>query len=345
VPDDDDGPGSLSGGVGDACRICAGSEPFVGLGLHVQLARDDLRRLPGAEERAGEDGARPDTLLPKPDAERASLLPSSRRQGPKLVRLSGGCFRMADDEKLHDGQNIRHRLQGRRLLGLVRARQNGGWMNLVAALGALVALVLSGSEPRATAGRAPEFNATISRIDSATRARMIGSSWHRGCPVPVRNLRELAVSRWGFDREVHRGWLIVQRDQARRLRAVMHRLFEARYPIRRMRVIDAYGGNDRRSMAANNTSAFNCRYVAGTTRWSQHAYGRAVDVNPVQNPYVSGSYVSPPAGERYVDRSLRRRGMIYAGNAVVRAFAAVGWEWGGRWTGAKDYQHFSANGH
>jgi poly-gamma-glutamate synthesis protein (capsule biosynthesis protein) len=218
-------------------------------------------------------------------------------------------------------------------------------MKLLAPLAALVAFMVPASAPAATEGGAPEFRATISRIDSATRVRMIGSSWHRGCPVPIRNLRVLAVSRWGFDREVHRGWLIVHSDQARRLRTVMHRLFNARYPIRRMRLIDVYDGNDRRSMAANNTSAFNCRYVAGTTRWSEHAYGRAIDVNPVQNPYVSGSYVSPPAGERYADRSLRLRGMIHSGDAVVRAFAAVGWEWGGRWAGAKDYQHFSANGH
>lgn len=227
----------------------------------------------------------------------------------------------------------------------MEARQNVGLMKPLVLAAALVALAVPAGVPAAEEGAAPEFSATISRIGSATRARMIGSSWHRGCPVPIRNLRVLAVSRWGFDREVHRGWLVVHKDQAWRVRRVMHRLFDARYPIRRMRLIDVYDGNDRRSMAANNTSAFNCRFVAGTTRWSQHAYGRAIDVNPVQNPYVSGSYVSPPAGERYVDRSLERRGMIHAGDAVVRAFAAVGWEWGGRWSPAKDYQHFSANGH
>ena len=97
-------------------------------------------------------------------------------------------------------------------------------------------------------------------------------------------------------------------------------------------------------MAANNTSAFNCRPVAGTSRWSEHAYGRAIDVNPVQNPYVAGRHVSPPAGRRYADRAGRAPGMIRAGDAVVRAFAAAGWGWGGAWRTARDYQHFSASG-
>jgi hypothetical protein len=210
---------------------------------------------------------------------------------------------------------------------------------------AVLAGVLPSEAPAAVDEGEPVFHATISRIDAATRSRMIGSSWHRGCPVAIRDLRLLRVSYWGFDREVHGGRLVVHEDQAVRVRRVMRRLFDVRFPIRRMRLVDAYGGNDRRSMAANNTSAFNCRPVAGTSRWSQHAFGRAIDVNPVQNPYVSGGYVSPPAGEPYADRSLRRRGMIHSGDAVVRAFAAVGWGWGGSWTSPKDYQHFSANGH
>jgi hypothetical protein len=218
-------------------------------------------------------------------------------------------------------------------------------VKLIASTLAFVAALLPSPASGAFDGGGPFFSASISRIDPAMRSRMIGSSWHAGCPVAIRNLRLLQVSHWGFDREVQRGRLVVHKDQAVRLRTVMRRLFDARFPIRRMRLIDAYGARDRRSMAANNTSAFNCRPVAGTNRWSQHAYGRAIDLNPVLNPYVSGGYVSPPAGEAYADRSLRRRGMIHAGDRVVRAFAAVGWEWGGRWSSPKDYQHFSANGH
>lgn len=112
-----------------------------------------------------------------------------------------------------------------------------------------------------------------------------------------------------------------------------------------MRLVDAYGANDRRSMNADNTSAFNCREVAGSPgTWSRHAFGRAIDINPVENPYVSGGYVSPKKGRAYAKRSPRRRGMIVARGRVVKAFARVGWEWGGHWQGVKDYQHFSASG-
>ena len=174
---------------------------------------------------------------------------------------------------------------------------------------------------------------------------MIGVSWHRGCPVRIRDLRLLVLDRWTFAGTVEAGRLVVHEDQAYRVRRIFRRLFANHFPIRRMRLIDAYGGSDRRSMADDNTSAFNCRYVSGTTSWSQHAYGRAVDINPVENPYVSGSYVSPPAGAEYADRSRHAKGMIHAGDATVRAFADHGWKWGGYWTGAKDYQHFSRNGH
>ena len=111
-----------------------------------------------------------------------------------------------------------------------------------------------------------------------------------------------------------------------------------------MQLVDDFGGDDAASMAANNTSAFNCRRVAGSSSWSQHSYGRAIDINPVQNPYVSGSTVSPPAGGAYLDRGHIRPGMIVADDAAVRSFAAVGWSWGGAWARTKDYQHFSLTG-
>jgi hypothetical protein len=97
-------------------------------------------------------------------------------------------------------------------------------------------------------------------------------------------------------------------------------------------------------MAADNTSAFNCRFVPGTRRWSAHAYGRAIDVNPVENPYLAAGRVQPPAGRAYLDRTRVRPGMAVRGGVLVRAFAAAGWPWGGRWRGTPDYQHFSASG-
>ena len=114
-----------------------------------------------------------------------------------------------------------------------------------------------------------------------------------------------------------------------------------------MELVSDYGGDDEKSMAANNTSGFNCRTVAGTDRWSQHSFGAAIDLNPVQNPYVTGAGVSPTAGEPYAragDRRAAVQGLITADSVVVRAFRDAGWEWGGDWSSPKDYQHFSAAG-
>ena len=170
------------------------------------------------------------------------------------------------------------------------------------------------------------------------------ASWHRGCPVPVSHLRLVTVTYWGFDDRVHTGRLVLNRDAVRPAVQALHALYDARFPIRRMVLVDRYGADDDRSMAADNTSAFNCRLVEHSTSWSQHAYGCAIDINPLENPYIVGGQVLPPAGRPFTDRSLRRKGMIHGDDAVVRAFAAVGWRWGGSWTSPKDYQHFSANG-
>ena len=140
------------------------------------------------------------------------------------------------------------------------------------------------------------------------------------------------------------GALVVRDRVAGRVVRVFRRLYAERFPIRRMRKVDAYSGNDDASMAADNTSAFNCRFVPGTRRWSQHAYGEAIDVNPLENPYLEGDRVRPPAGRRYLDRSDVRPGMAVPDGVLVRTFAALGWQWGGRWRASPDYQHFSTTG-
>ena len=195
-------------------------------------------------------------------------------------------------------------------------------------------------------GGEPSFDGHSEPIRGRIENRVVGSSWQRGCPVGLGKLRLLELEHWGFDGDVHRGRLIVHRSQDRKVLAAMKRLFALEYPIRRMELIDRYGADDHRSMNADNTSAFNCRFVAGTRRWSMHAYGRAIDVNPIENPYVSGAHVSPSAGAPFADRSRDAEGMIHAGGAVVRAFKRrAGWGWGGAWPGGtRDYQHFSSNG-
>ena len=203
----------------------------------------------------------------------------------------------------------------------------------------------SGSKTPPTKATAPKFKGSVERIDRDLRKRITGNSWHRGCPVPISGLRLLRVSHWNFNRDVSRGYVIVNAGHARPMLRVMRRLFELRFAIRRMRLVDAYGSDDQRSMRADNTSAFNCREVSGSPGvWSQHAYGLAIDVNTVENPYVSGGYVSPPNGRPFAKRRPHRKGMITPGGKVVRAFAKIGWKWGGYWSGTKDYQHFSATG-
>lgn len=219
-----------------------------------------------------------------------------------------------------------------------------------AGLLALGVAVLLGSAPPAPEARSserpPRFGGVSGPIDERTRERMTGGSWRPGCPVGLHELRLLKVGHWGFDGRVHRGRLVVHRDEAGEMLGAMRTLFRLRFPIRQMRLVDAYGADDRRSMAADNTSAFNCRYVAGQPGvWSEHAYGRAIDLNPIENPYVTDSgYVSPAAGAPFANRSRHRPGMVHRGGPVVAAFAAAGWEWGGNWAGTRDYQHFSVTG-
>jgi hypothetical protein len=197
-----------------------------------------------------------------------------------------------------------------------------------------------GARPPARGASVPPFNGTIgpATLDD------VRLSWRSGCPVHWHDLSVVRVSYWGYDGLHHRGALVVHDWTATQVRDVFGSLYRHRFQIRRIARVDEYGADDDRSMAANNTSAFNCRRVAGSTSWSMHAYGTAIDVNPMQNPYVSGGTYSPPGSEQWANRSDVVPGMAVAGNALVGAFDYVRWGWGGRWTTKKDYQHFSVNG-
>lgn len=206
------------------------------------------------------------------------------------------------------------------------------------------ALGLALTAPTASAAAA-SFGFSAQRLDQRQRHRLYGSSWHPGCPVALHDLRLVRLSHHGFDGAVHRGVLVVHRDAVRAVRTAFADLFAQRFPIRRMRLVDDYGASDHRSIEADNSSAFNCRRATGATRWSQHAYGRAIDVNPIENPYVYADGTTTHAASRpYLDRSRHRTGMAYRGGVLVRAFAGVSWGWGGTWPGPTDHQHFSANG-
>ncbi len=154
------------------------------------------------------------------------------------------------------------------------------------------------------------------------------------------------MSYWGFDGEPHNGTMVVHSSVTSAVINVFAKLYAEHFPIREMVPEDAFGGSDPASMAADNTSGFNCRYAVapGPPQWSAHAYGEAIDVDPVENPYLEGSVWAPPAGRAFTDRSNVRPGMAVPGGELVEAFASVGWKWGGRWSASPDYQHFSANG-
>lgn len=174
----------------------------------------------------------------------------------------------------------------------------------------------------------------------------LGKSWHSGCPVGPSSLTTLTMTYWGFDNVSHQGSLVVNSTVVPAVVSAFRSMYDERFPIRRMVPIAAYGGNDNRSMAADNTSAFNCRRAVsdGPPSWSMHAFGEAIDINTLENPYRLDGKVLPPAGAPYMDRSDVRRGMVVVGSAPVAAFSAVHWGWGGNWSSTPDYQHFSVNG-
>jgi hypothetical protein len=186
------------------------------------------------------------------------------------------------------------------------------------------------------------YTATVEHVT----AHDLRYSWHAGCPVAPVQLRRLRLRYVGFDGRSHVGQLVVNGRVVPQVIEIFRRLYVARFPIRRMQPVDVYHGSDDRAAAADDTSAFNCRLAVapGATSWSMHAYGEAIDVNDVENPYLEGSRVIPPAGRAFTDRGNVRRGMAVEGGALVQAFDAAGWGWGGRWSGSPDYQHFSVNG-
>jgi hypothetical protein len=183
-----------------------------------------------------------------------------------------------------------------------------------------------------------------SRVQPAPRSVLARSTWRPACPVPASDLSWVRLTFRGFDGARHTGELLVNRRAAGPLVRVFHRLWDLRFPIEEMRITTKAEQVAPPTGDGNDTGAFNCRPTRGSTVWSQHAYGLAIDVNPFQNPYTKGPVVLPELASAYLDRSWRRPGMILPGGPVVRAFAAVGWGWGGNYQALKDLQHFSANG-
>ncbi len=217
---------------------------------------------------------------------------------------------------------------------------------LAAAALAGVAATTTRHEPRSVQPRPG-----IARLTRAqAQAIILSGEWHRGCPVWLSQLRVLGFRYVGFDQRTHVGQIVVNETVARPLARVFADLYRMRFPIRDAAFASTYGPHPDRS--GDVTAAFECRDAvaspcsasAATGHWSMHAYGEAVDLNPRENPYVGCGMTRDKTALAYLDRARRRPGMVTP--AVVRAFASIGWGWGGAWAGStKDYMHFSSTGH
>jgi hypothetical protein len=194
------------------------------------------------------------------------------------------------------------------------------------------------------------FVGRVTPLPPALEAEMRGTTWKPGCPVPLDDLRLVALSYWGFDARPHVGPLVVNESAAADLVWVFRQLFEQRFPIHNLKLAREFHPNqENHDTPGDPSAAFNCRPVVtpngpSATTFSQHAYGLAVDINPIENPFVLDGYVRNRYSRPYRDRSLQAPGMIHDGDLVVRSFEAIGWGWGGHWSSGQDYMHFSATG-
>ncbi|AKK30389.1 peptidase M15 [Mycobacterium sp. EPa45] len=209
---------------------------------------------------------------------------------------------------------------------------------------AAAVLVQCSPAPDRPPGASSSVTTTITpaALVSPVTAAELGASWRPGCPVAPEQLRRVEVDYLGLDGQTHRGALVVHEQVVADIVAIFADLRRKAYPIAKMQTPDHYpGAADELSMEDNNTSAFNCRPLPGSTSWSLHAYGRAIDVNPLLNPYIDRSGdLEPTTAGRYLDRRRSDPGILHAGDPAVRAFTDRGWTWGGSWHNPIDYQHF-----
>jgi D-alanyl-D-alanine carboxypeptidase-like protein len=196
------------------------------------------------------------------------------------------------------------------------------------------------------------FQSAVAPLSPQLRAQLNGPYWRSACPVALSNLRVLTVSHWDFNGRTTTGQLIVNRRAAWPLANVFRRLHELRFRIRHLRLADAYGPESGKPADDDISGSFECRQAVpspcsggtGTGTWSMHTFGLAVDLNPIENPYVGCGRVSHRTSRPYLNRTRIRPGMVTP--AVIKAFASIGWSWGGAWAGnTKDYMHFSSSGH
>lgn len=188
-------------------------------------------------------------------------------------------------------------------------------------------------------------NDIIQTLSLSEQNQMRGVSYHAGCPISLDDIRAVRVKYLGFDGRTHMGVLQVNKIIADEVVLIFDELYDIKYPIKQIAPIDRYKGSDYDSIEADNTSAFNCRFATGNKRYSMHAYGKAIDINPIENPYVfSNGRTSHKASIRFLDRSQQAnspesKAILTSDSSAVKIFKKYGWRWGGDWA-TKDYQHF-----
>ncbi len=199
-----------------------------------------------------------------------------------------------------------------------------------------------------TSSMLAEYRSSISSIMPEIKKRMIkGDSWREGCPVGLEDLRYLRIKHLNFNGEEQMGEMVVHKEVSVEVTEIFEALYELGYPIRKMRLVSDYKGSDWHSIESDNTSAFNCRRATGSKKWSKHSYGKAIDINPIENPYISRKgYISHKASAPYRKRVHQKstyadRAVLLKDDKAVQIFKKYGWQWGGDWSGVKDYQHFS----
>jgi len=180
----------------------------------------------------------------------------------------------------------------------------------------------------------------ILQIDDQLKEIMQGKSYHDNETVSFEDLRLVTVLYYGYDENDHEGEIVVHKDIAEKVLNVFKILYDKKFPIESIKLVDYFEGDDDLSMKANNSSGFNFRVIPGTDRISNHGYGLAIDINPLVNPYVTKKGVFPFEGEAYVDRNQEVKGMIKENDVCYNAFISEGFTWGGAWQNSKDYQHF-----
>ena len=188
-----------------------------------------------------------------------------------------------------------------------------------------------------------KFICQITPISKTIERRVIkGGSWHKGCPVDLKDLRYLKLNYYNFNGNEKIGELIVNKIVAQKFCKIFKQLYKIKYPIKEMRLVSDFKADDDASMRADNTSAFNCRLMTGSkTKWSNHSYGLAIDLNPFENPYISKSgKISPKEASKFVKRVHFNKAVLLKDDLAVKVFKKEGFIWGGDWHSIKDYQHF-----